>query len=160
MRRLRISHIARGTSVVHQRLFALARQPVFITVSILLHSTILAAGFTFFKVESGVNPRVQSFFDALYWAVCTITTVGYGDVVPMTVSGRVLAMALMILGTLFLVIYTALFASALVAPELRDVESDVRRMKTNVRHLEHEVGLDHREIHELVARLQALLAQK
>ena len=37
-------------------------------------------------------------FDALWWGVVTLTTVGYGDVTPQTPEGRLAAMALMLLG--------------------------------------------------------------
>ena len=82
---------------------------------------------------------------------------GYGDVVPVTVAGRILAMALMILGTLCLVIYTAIFANALVAPELREVEANVRRMGRGVREMERELGVDQRKLREVISHLQELL---
>jgi len=40
------------------------------------------------SVEGGENASIQSFPDALWWAVVTITTVGYGDMVPITAAGQ------------------------------------------------------------------------
>ena len=51
-------------------------------------------GFIFFITE----PDVKSFSDGLWWALVTITTVGYGDITPMTSIGRLVASALMFLG--------------------------------------------------------------
>jgi voltage-gated potassium channel len=48
--------------------------------------------------EHGVNKAIDSPFDALWWGVVTLTTVGYGDVYPQTTDGRIAAMALMLLG--------------------------------------------------------------
>lgn len=60
-----------------------------------------------FAFESGTNPRIQTFGDAVWWAVVTATTVGYGDVSPMTAEGRVIAVSLMLLGIGFVGIFTA-----------------------------------------------------
>jgi voltage-gated potassium channel len=55
-----------------------------------------------YAAENGVNDAVRSPADALWWGVVTLTTVGYGDVYPMTPEGRLAAGALMVLGiTLF-----------------------------------------------------------
>ncbi len=48
--------------------------------------------------EHGANKAVENPFDALWWGVVTLTTVGYGDVTPVTTEGRIAAMALMLLG--------------------------------------------------------------
>ena len=48
--------------------------------------------------ENGVNEAVQNPFDALWWGVTTLSTVGYGDVIPVTTEGRLSAIALMVLG--------------------------------------------------------------
>jgi voltage-gated potassium channel len=49
-------------------------------------------------LESGVNKAVNSYSDALWWAIVTTTTVGYGDISPMTEGGRIIAAFLMLTG--------------------------------------------------------------
>jgi voltage-gated potassium channel len=51
----------------------------------------------------------------MWWAVQTITTIGYGDIVPTTAAGRVVASLVMILGVAFVSILTAFIVSDLVA---------------------------------------------
>lgn len=51
-----------------------------------------------YVAEHDVNKAVNNPFDALWWDVVTLTTVGYGDVTPVTPEGRLAAMCLMILG--------------------------------------------------------------
>lgn len=64
-----------------------------------------------FLLERGVNPSMTSVGDALWWAVVTATTVGYGDVSPVTVEGRVIAVALMVTGIGVIGAFTASVAS-------------------------------------------------
>jgi len=63
----------------------------------------LAAFYTFitalvmFNAEEDINPNTgdylfHNFFDALYWAACTLTTVGYGDLYPVSTIGRFISM--------------------------------------------------------------------
>ncbi len=61
-------------------------------------TVLLTAATAFFSYEYEVNPRVDNFFDAIWWASVTATTVGYGEIVPYTWQGRVIAMLLMFFG--------------------------------------------------------------
>jgi len=64
-----------------------------------------------FTLEHGNNPQFGELSDALWWAFVTITTVGYGDIVPITSGGRVAAVMTMIFG---IVIYSLLVANLTV----------------------------------------------
>ncbi|MFC1864224.1 potassium channel family protein [Chloroflexota bacterium] len=66
------------------------------------------------SVEGGENASIQSFPDALWWAMSTITTVGYGDKVPITTAGRAVGYFLMLGGIAFFGAFTANLASFLI----------------------------------------------
>lgn len=57
---------------------------------------------------------ITSFGDAVWWAFCTITTVGYGDYVPVTVPGRVAAVTLMLGGVVLVGLIVATISSAVL----------------------------------------------
>jgi voltage-gated potassium channel len=94
---------------------------------------LVAACWLFAVVVFGVIERLAdpgtfpSIWLAFWWAIQTVTTVGYGDVVPSETSGKVLAAILMIGGLSFISIVTATITSAFVArrqAELRDAGHD------------------------------------
>jgi voltage-gated potassium channel len=69
----------------------------------------------FYAVESGVNPSLHSPLDALWWGLTTLSTVGYGDVTPVTPEGRLVASALMLLGIGLFGALTAITTNTLLA---------------------------------------------
>jgi voltage-gated potassium channel len=64
--------------------------------------------------DVGDGRRINSFFDALWWAAATITTVGYGDIYPVTPAGRIIAVFTMIVGISTLATVTARIAQFLI----------------------------------------------
>lgn len=79
---------------------------------VLATTVVVGVGATgIFAVERGENRSIQSVGDALWWAVVTTTTVGYGDVSPVTAEGRLIAVALMVVGIGFIGVLTATITS-------------------------------------------------
>ena len=85
---------------------------------------------------------------AVWWAIVTLATVGYGDVVPTTVAGRVVGSAVIILGVTFLAFLTATVTSYFVS-------SDQEAAKE--RELAEREAADE-ELRELLTRLEERLA--
>ena len=80
--------------------------------------TILAAllffiflfGYLFYVSE----PDVRNLGDGIWWALVTITTVGYGDITPVTTLGRVVASSLMLLGLGLIATITAIVSAKFI----------------------------------------------
>lgn len=68
--------------------------------------------------------NITSFGDALWWSSTTVTTVGYGDSYPVTTEGRVIAVALMIVGIAMVGAITASVAAWMVAQVARESARD------------------------------------
>ncbi|MGH7922709.1 MAG: potassium channel family protein [Candidatus Dormibacteraceae bacterium] len=115
---------------------------------------VIAAGI-FTLVEPQVN---HDYMNGLWLAVVTASTVGYGDMVPMTGLGRVTAVALMVAGIGLLTTLSASIAAAFVGQEERQEERKTRRRIENMEALlrEREAGHD-LHLQERMDRMEALL---
>lgn len=65
----------------------------------------------FYGLEHLAHTPTLTLFDCVWWSVSTMSTVGYGDIYPLTTGGRILSMILMITGVGATGIFTALVAS-------------------------------------------------
>lgn len=95
---------------------------VLLSVLVLALFYIFVTALTMFNAEPHINPETgavtfHSFFDALYWATVTLTTVGYGDLCPVTNIGRVVSM----LSSLFGVAIIALPSGVITASYLEEL---------------------------------------
>jgi voltage-gated potassium channel len=78
---------------------------------------ILAGGAAFAAVEQDQD---LSAWDGVYWAITTITTVGYGDIGPETEAGRIIAITVMLTGIAYVAILTAAIAQQFLAVVVGD----------------------------------------
>lgn len=70
-----------------------------------------AVGIYYFECEEQPD-KFGSVFHALWWSICTLTTVGYGDVYPVTVGGKIFTSLVMVIGLGFVAVPAGLLASA------------------------------------------------
>lgn len=68
----------------------------------------------FYAIENGTNPHVQNIFDGIWWSVVTLTTIGYGDVYPITFGGRILGMILAMVGIGLVALPTGILTSGFI----------------------------------------------
>lgn len=92
---LKLSEYVAEASVLAQALRA-SRQKIVVFITTVL-SVVVVVGALMYTIEGGEN-GFTSIPQSIYWAIVTMTTVGYGDVSPHTTLGKVLASALMLAG--------------------------------------------------------------
>lgn len=117
LRLFRILKLARYSSAMqrYHRAFIIAREELILFGAASLITFYLASvGIYYFENPS--QPEVfTSVFHSFWWAVATLTTVGYGDIYPITVGGKIFTFIVLIIGLGFVAVPTGLFASALSA---------------------------------------------
>lgn len=75
---------------------------------------VLIIGAVMHLIEGSVNPGFNSIPESIYWTIVTLTTVGYGDVAPITTLGKALASVVMILGYGIIAVPTGIVSAELV----------------------------------------------
>ena len=80
----------------------------------------VAAGL-FYTAERGANPDVETFGDAFYFVVVALTTVGFGDIVPVTGAGRMVTLAAILAGIILIPWQVSRIVKQWTSPERMDV---------------------------------------
>ena len=111
----------------------------------------IGAGALISLIDSDEYPNVGI---GLWWAIQTVTTVGYGDVAPKDVVGRVVAALVMLYGIAFIAIVTAVITSTFVARASRDYDAAHREEEQSDRELME------KRFDELERKLDALTAAR
>jgi hypothetical protein len=132
----------------YRRIGFLFRTPIFWLLSIGGNLFMFMGAYTLRWLERDVNPATANLLDCFNWAVGIVTTVGASPITPITTSGKVLMIFMMIGGAVFLWSYMALFIGALVGPELKEIESDVNQLQ-----------VDNKKEQELLEKLKTIVSE-
>jgi voltage-gated potassium channel len=128
-RLLRLLRLGAILTRVLQRERALSSGPAFRFVGLATVLVVIVSGAVESLVDNGDFP---STWDGIWWAVVTVTTVGYGDLTPRTVEGRSIAMVVMFVGIGFLAVLTAAIASRFVKTERGAETEDILAALTRI----------------------------
>ena len=99
----------------------IARRGAFPTLAISTLTLAIACGIL---ANTIADDDFASYADAVWWSLATLTTVGYGDVVPKSTVGRVFGVGIMVLGVTFLSFLTATVTSFFIAADEEEKSAD------------------------------------
>lgn len=118
-------------------------------VAVLALLTVLGGGAAFAAVEKAQR---LSAWDGVWWAITTVTTVGYGDTYPQTDAGKVIAIVVMFAGIGFVALLTAAAAQRFIASTVEQAEEE---LAAEIAPPQHEVLRRLDDISERLKRLEA-----
>lgn len=143
LRPLRLLRLVTLLGVVNRRVGSRLRGRIAVYVaggSVLLGLCAALAVLDAERTSSEAN--IATFGDAIWWAMTTMTTVGYGDQFPVTATGRIVGVALMVAGIALLGVVTATFASWLIdavraeqeagQDQIEDLRGEVRELHAKI----------------------------
>ncbi len=124
VRLLRILRGVRSTKFILRALFENRAKGTFSTVVLVTVVLLIFSSIAILNVETVPGANIKTAGDALWWAIATITTAGYGDKYPVTSEGRIIGVVLMITGVGFFGTLTAYIASLFLNPKKTDEASE------------------------------------
>jgi voltage-gated potassium channel len=165
-RLLKLSHYSTAIEDLASAIYAERRS--FGAVVYLLAIAIVASSTLMYYAEAAVQPeKLASIPHAIYWSVITLTTVGYGDISPITPVGKAIAIVTAFLGIATLAIFSGIVATSfanqlakkkvLYEQQLRDALSDgfvEEREKQLLTKLQSEFGLSDEMVAEIANQVK------
>ena len=101
--------------------------------------TAIILGSFMYAIEGDINPNLSSIPKGIYWAIVTLTTVGYGDITPLTDMGQIVAGIMMILGYSVIAVPTGIISADIISTDKKsskkkkhnaDDEEPLRRIRS------------------------------
>ena len=102
-----------------KKLSGFIEKPVIRAVLLIILVTIIAS-ILIELFESSQNSAFSTFWDSAWWVIVTITTVGYGDKIPITPLGKIIGVLIMFVGIALLSVVTATISSILVTRKIKE----------------------------------------
>jgi voltage-gated potassium channel len=126
------------------------------SVALVAGSVVVIASLAAYQAEHATNPGFATIGDALWWGIVTLTTVGYGDIVPHTTAGRLAGVAIMLTGIAVLGVLagslSALFGlqepsqqastedATATEQDAQPIHAELAALQAQLRSIEHRLG--------------------
>lgn len=118
----------------------------------ILISTFVFGSLLFFWVESPVNPHASTLDDAAYFMIVTMSTVGYGNIVPYTGAGRLISVIAIIVGVGYAGWVTAAIATSLIEQLREERKKETEKEAKSMEIILNKLDKIERELEEIKSK--------
>jgi voltage-gated potassium channel len=125
IRLLRVLRAFRSTRILVNHVFRSRVKGTMTMVTIISFLIIVSSSISILIVENVPESNIKTSEDAIWWAMTTITTVGYGDRYPVTTEGRLIAVVLMVTGVGLFGVFTGYISSIFVKERKNENHKDI-----------------------------------
>jgi voltage-gated potassium channel len=153
LRIIRLLRGVRSVKVLFSFLLTRRAEGTFLAVALMSIILVVFASIAMCQIEQVPEANIKTAEDALWWAVVTVTTVGYGDKFPVTPEGRIIGAIVIVAGVTLYATFTAFIASWFLAPK-----SEGEDRKEALPAASEELALLRRDVAELKQLLRDRLA--
>jgi len=136
MRILRVLRGVKSARLLASFVMMRRAESAFLAASLLALLLIVCCSIAILQFEAtAADSNIRTADDAMWWAVTTMTTVGYGDTYPVTAEGRIVAVFLMAAGVGVFGTVSGLVASWFLSPAAQETDSDLTEVKELLREI-------------------------
>jgi voltage-gated potassium channel len=137
---IRVFRGLRSTRVVMQHALKRRAESALYTAVLLTLIVVVFASIAVVRVEAPAGGNITTGQDAMWWAIVTISTAGFGDLYPITTEGRIIAAGLMAVGIGMFGTFTAFLATWFLRPGEHEQDADLHAIREEIAALRREVG--------------------
>lgn len=140
VRIIRVLRAVKSARIITAAILERRAQSAVLAAGLLTIVLVTVCAISALHFEDAADANIKTAEDAVWWAVATVTTVGYGDRYPVTSEGRLVGVALMICGVGFIGILSGAAASWFLAPLQRREASEIERIEEELKQIKARLG--------------------
>jgi voltage-gated potassium channel len=117
---------------------------------------IIIGSYLFFAIETGVNPEVPNYESAIWYALVSMTTTGYGDVVPITLAGRIIGVILILTGMGYVSLVTATLAYSFIDIFRTESRKAAAKLRATAEDLDKKAAKNEEKLDEIMEKMNEI----
>jgi voltage-gated potassium channel len=117
---------------------------------------LIIGSFLFFIVEKSVNPEVPNYESAMWYSIVSMTTVGYGDIVPVTLTGQIIGVVIILTGMGYLSLVTATLAYSFIDIFREESRKATERLKKTAEDLDKKSVQNEKKLDQIMDKIDKI----